>query len=144
MEITKIVIESESYPPFGFLTYKDKLTITSVSIAYEYTPLQETAIIDAKKWTYRVDSLAFTSCYKNLAEKAYGILNRDIVLTVLDVLPLKLAFTFDDGHSENVECYSVDKLCREWFQLIRNMVPFCENQPEYILDGEESDEDGEE
>lgn len=56
-------------------------------------------------------------------------LNGDDTLLALDAGVVEIVATFADGHKEKNSYLGVDKIFADWFNIIRKMVPSCENVP---------------
>lgn len=111
--------------------YEDKLMITSGAISYEYKPhpmsSSETNIY--RKWSYKTTSPVFAEIYQKIAEMTPYFLHNDEILMVTDIGPTEITAVFEDGHKEKVNYFVPDEFFREWFLVIKKLVPATEYTP---------------
>ncbi len=135
MNIMKIVIKGASGYSSVDEAYEDKVTITENSIAYEYKPHPESKLETNiyRKWTYKTTSPLFRQLYRQVADGAPKYLYNDDVLFATDIGPTEIIVTFEDGQKEKVNYFCPSEYFKEWFQVIKQMVPGCEYVPAVLL-----------
>ncbi|MCC6095181.1 MAG: hypothetical protein LIV24_09235 [Eubacterium sp.] len=129
MEISRIIIKGESGYGSVFEAYRDKVVITPSSITYEYIPGVENNIKSHRKWSYRTDSPEFSVLYKKIADMALPILHNDQILFATDVGATDISVTYKDKHRESAHFFCPSEFFKDWFQLIKCIVPPCEEIP---------------
>ena len=136
MRIIRIVIKGAS--GYGSVddAYEDKLTLTPLSISYEYKPhpyaRSETNI--HKKWSYTTNSRVFKELFDAIAAKTPEYLhNDDDVLMALDIGPIDIVATYEDKHKESLHLFCPSEYFADLFRLIKQMVPSCEDIPAVLL-----------
>lgn len=135
MNIVKIVIKGTSgYAPFDE-AYEDKVTITTASISYEYKPHPESQLKTNiyRKWNYKTNSPIFKSIFENIADMTPEFLYNDEILFAYDIGPTAITATFDDKHKETVTYYCPGEFFKDYFKLIKELIPKCEYIPAVLL-----------
>lgn len=128
--IVKIVIKSESgYVPVT-LAYKDKLTITSNSISYEYNPLLESS--ETIKWSYKTSSDAFQKCFYKVHYQALLLLEKQDTDIVLDAGAMSVELYFDDKSKKKVSAATVSRIFEDFLREAKPLVPVNEYFPESL------------
>ncbi|MDO4651042.1 MAG: hypothetical protein Q4B26_20585 [Eubacteriales bacterium] len=139
MDLKRIVIKGAS--GYGTLdeAYEDKVTITADSISYEYKPHPESKLETNihRKWTYKTTSPIFKELYQKVSDMAPYYLNNDQVLMATDIGPTEIVVTYEDGHKERVNYFCPSEFFREWFVVIKQMVPGCEYIPAVLITSED-------
>ena len=123
--------------------YEDKITLTDSSISYEYTPhpLSQSELNVYRKWSYKTDNPLFKSIFKEIAAKTPEYLYNDEILFACDIGPTIITVTFEDKHKETVNYFSPSELFYEYFELIKKLVPSCEDVPEVLKTKEDFEEE---
>ena len=134
MDIIKIVIKGAS--GYGSVddAYEDKVTLTESSISYEYKPhpMSQSEMNVHRKWSYKTDSPLFKSIFNEVADRTPEYLYSTNKEFACDIGPTIITATFEDKHKETVNCFSPSELFYEYFQLIKTLVPACEDIPEVL------------
>ena len=138
-EIIKIVIKGCSgYCPYEY-AYKDKLTLTSGSIAYEYIPEAESTVNLPRKWKYNTNSVGFETAFKNIADLIDKIFDTelDADFMVTDVGFIEFIVTYVDKTKKSEMLWTTGEAFKEIFSLIKQLVPQAEDIPEVIKTDED-------
>lgn len=135
MKIIKLVIKGGSgYCPIDE-AYEDKVTLTDYSICYEYKPHEmsdlETNIY--RKWIYKTTSPIFKQIFNEVADKTPYYLYNDEDLFATDIGPTEIIAVFEDKHREKANFFCPREFFREYFNLIKKLVPQTEYTPEVLL-----------
>lgn len=143
MDIIKIVIKGASgYGPVDE-AYEDKITLTDSSISYEYKPHQlaqsETNVY--RKWSYKTTSPVFKQIFDEVAAKTPYYLYNDEILFATDIGPTDIIVTFEDKHKESVGYCCPSEFFREYFNLIKKLVPEVECTPAVLITADDFEED---
>ena len=134
MDIIRIVIKGASgYGPIDD-AYEDKVTLTDSSISYEYTPhpMSESEFNVPRKWSYKTDNPLFQCIFKEIAFRTPEYLYSTNKEFACDIGPTIITATFEDKHKETVNYFSPSELFYEYFELIKKLVPSCEDVPEVL------------
>jgi hypothetical protein len=143
MQIVRIVIKGESgYCPVDE-AFSDKVTISESSIKYEYKPhpCSDSELNVPRKWSYTTDSSMFKYLFKQVAEMTPKFLYSDEILYATDIGATKIIATFEDKHRESVDFFCPSEYFREYFNLIKEMVPKTEYVPAVLLTEDDYDEE---
>lgn len=135
MKIIKIVIKGASgYGPVDE-AYEDKVTLTDCSISYEYKPheMSESESNIYRKWTYKTTSPIFKQVFKAIADRTPYYLYNDEDLVATDIGPTEIIATFEDKHREKANYFCPSEFFREYFNLIKKLVPATEYTPAVLL-----------
>lgn len=133
MKIVKIIIKTESgYGPVDD-SYKDKLTITHNSISYEFHPYKEAEKRKVQKWTYKTNGSLFERLFGAICEMTPKYLNCDEVLFCTDIGSTDIVAIYDDKSRRTEHYYCPAEYFREYFCMIRKMIPPCEYIPVSLL-----------
>lgn len=133
-KIVKIMIKGGS----GYCciddAYDDKITLTESSISYEYIPhpMSQSETNVHRKWSYKTDSPLFKSIFGEVAARTPEYLYNNDKEFACDIGPTIITATFEDKSKETVNYFSPSELFYEYFQLIKRLVPPCEDVPEVI------------
>jgi len=142
MDIIKIIIKGAS--GYGSVddAYDDKLILTDSSISYEYIPhpMSQSEINVHQKWAYKTDSPLFKCIFKAIAAKTPEYLHSDEILFAYDIGPTIITATYEDKHRETVTYFCPSEYFVEYFQLIKKLVPPCEDVPELLKTREDYEE----
>lgn len=131
-DIVRIVIKGTSRWGWIEESFKDKVTITSEMIEYEYTPYKETEINPKRKWRYKINSLIFKMKFEVISDMVSEIIKRDITEFWTDVGGIEFSITYSDK-SKFKEIYWVSSdYFEELFMVIKSLVPKCEYIPEVL------------
>lgn len=136
-EIIKICIMGES--GYGCIeeAYHDRLVIVPDGINYEYLPVVESEINPKRKWKYTTNSPMYGELYKKIAEMVTEIINAEITEKCTDIGGIEFQITYADK-SKVKKVYWVSRdYFAELFELIKNIVPECENTPVVLLTSED-------
>ena len=117
--ITKIVIKSTSGYGLVEEAYKDTLTITSDSIAYLYTPYQESEANPARKWRYMTNSPVFQKIWDQLTETISVVLDLDGEPWVTDIGGTTFIITYDDGRKVKKEYWLPSDTFKDTFRIVK-------------------------
>lgn len=137
-EIIRIVLKGSSgYGPYE-LAYKDKLTLTSNSIVYEYVPEQESEKNSSKKWKYSTNSPEFKIIFDRLSQAVETVSSGDLDSDlVADVGFTELLVTYSDKTKNAGMFWTTGEGFEEIFTLIKRLVPEIEDTPEVIKTNED-------
>lgn len=134
-EVRKIIIKSASgYGP-AEEAYEDRITVTAGSVAYEYKPHPQSGseYNVYRKWSYRTNSPAYAKLFRRVAEMAPGYVYNAEKPFMADAGSVTVAVTFADGRRKSVKYVCPGDYFREWFLVIKQMVPACEYVPAALL-----------
>ena len=142
MEIVRITIKGGSgYGPVD-MAYEDKITLTDSSISYEYKPHpmsnSETNIY--RKWSYKTSNPHFREVFQEIATKTPEIINCDEKLFVTDIGPTEIIVTYDDKHRESANFFCPSEYFKEYFKVIKMLVPEFEDTPMVLLTNDDYEE----
>ena len=143
MEIVRIVIKGESgYCPIDE-AFTDKVTITETSIKYEYNPHPDSNLETnvARKWSYSTDSPLFKQVFKRAAEMTPKYLYSTDILFATDLGATEIIATFEDKHRESVNFFCPSEYFKEYFHLIKEMVPKTEYVPAVLLTSDDYEDE---
>ena len=141
--IVKITIKGSSgYCPIDE-AYKDKLTITSSSISYEYTPEIESEINQKRKWSYRTDSPIFATTFEKISSMMPPILYSDEILMAKDSGSIYFSVTYEDKTKDCRKYWCTGDNFFDLFKMIKNLVPAPEFIPAVLLTNDDYSEDKE-
>ena len=134
MDIIRIMIKGASGYGCEDDAYEDKVSLTESSISYEYKPhpMSQSEMNVHRKWSYKTDSLLFKCIFQEVAARTPEYLYIDNKEFVCDIGPTIITATFEDKHKETVNYFSPSELFYEYFQLIKRLVPACEDIPEVL------------
>lgn len=138
--ITKIVVKGTSgYGPAD-MAFKDKVTVTESSIAYDYTPIFPSDKHIAQKWIYRTDSPIFRKLYYDAVSTIPAVLEIEEPL-VCDISGTEFVISYDDGSKVKKEYWLPSDMFDETFCILKKLIPSCEQIPEVLKTGEDFDDD---
>lgn len=145
MKAKKIVIKSTSgYCPVDY-AYRDKLTITTNSIAYECKPqLEDDNVLNPyRKWSYKTTNENFGLVFEKIAAAVDEILKRDQEPMCCDSGDIDFIVTYEDG-SKATRGFGVpaDEF-EECFKIISEIIPVTEDIPAAIRLSEDCDDEEE-
>ena len=134
------IIKISGYGP-GDQAYQDKLTITPSSISYECKPLlQENSRFEgAVKWSYKTNNKLFSIVFSQIAEMTPYYLYNDEDLFATDIGPVSITATFEDKHRETENYFCPPSFFRDYFNVIKQLVPAVEDVPIVLRTGEEGE-----
>ncbi len=140
-QIIKIVIKGDS--GYGCIdeAYRDKVTVTPESIAYEYTPQVESELNPKRKWSYKTNSPIFHIWYQKIESMIPDIMNIEKEPFCLDIGSTIFVITYADKKKATREFYCDGDYFKECFNCIKEMVPSCEYVPAVLLTDEDYNED---
>ena len=132
-EIIRIAIKGCSgYGPYE-LAYKDKLTLTPTSIAYEYVPELESESNSLKRWKYSTNSIDFRTAFSRISELAEKVFESDLdAELVTDVGFTEFIITYSDKTKKSAMFWTSGEQFAEMFTLIGQLIPRTEDIPEVI------------
>ena len=143
MKTKKIVIKSTS----GFCSvnyaYRDKLTITPNSIAYEYKPYLEgdNSLNAYKKWSYKTTNSIFSLAFEKIAVAVDEILSRDQEAMCCDCGNIDFIVTYEDGNRVVCEFWVPADEFADCFKIIREIIPVAEDVPKAIRISEDCEDE---
>lgn len=143
MDIIKIVLKGASgYGPVNE-AYEDKLMLTDSSASYEYKPheMSHSGTNVYRKWSYKTTSPVFKQIFKEVAEKTPYYLHCDEILFADDIGPMEIIVTFEDKHREKVNYFCPSEFFREYFNLIKKLVPETEYTPAVLLTADDFEDE---
>ena len=143
MEIVKIVIKGASGYGSVDEAYEDKVTLTASSISYEYKPheMSQSESNVYRKWSYKTTSPIFKQIYKEVAERTPYYLYNDEILFATDIGPTEIIATFEDKHREKVHFFCPSEFFREYFNLIKKLVPETEYIPAVLITADDYEDE---
>lgn len=133
-EIIRITIKGASgYGPIE-AAYSDKITLTDSSVSYEYKPhpMNHSEKSAYRKWSYKSTSPEFKEIFKAVATMTPDIINCEDEMFACDIGPTEIIITYDDKHRDHEYFFVPSEYFREWFMLIKKLVPQCEKTPEVL------------
>ena len=143
MDIVKIIIKGASgYGPVDE-AYEDKVTITASSISYEYKP-HPISNLDTnvyRKWSYKTTSPIFKQVFKEVAAMTPAIIYNDDILFATDIGSTEITVTFEDKHREKVNFFCPSEFFRDYFNLIKKLVPEVEYTPAVLLSADDFEDE---
>ncbi len=142
MDIIRIVIKGALGYGCADDAYEDKVTLTDSSISYEYTPhpMSESEFNVPRKWSYKTDSPLFKSIFQDIASRTSEYLYNNNKEFAYDIGPTIITPTFEDKHKESITYFCPSEFFAEYFQLIKKLVPSCEDVPEVLKTKEDFEE----
>ena len=136
-EIVKIVIKGESgYGPADE-AYSDKVTIDQKGISYEYTPMYESAMNPARKWSYKTNSPIYQGLYESLKKTIVSVTEISDEMFCTDIGSIEFIVTYDDKTKFKKIFWAPGDEFTEVFSIIKQMVPGCEYVPAVLLTEED-------
>ena len=145
MKAKRIVIKSTSgYCPVDY-AYRDKLTITPNSIAYEYKPyLEDDNVLNPyRKWSYKTTNADFVLLFEKITGAVEEILKRDQEPMYCDSGNIDFIVTHEDGSKATREFGVPADEFEECFKIISEIIPVTEDIPAVIRLSEEYDDEEE-
>ena len=139
-EIVKITIKGESGYCSIVDAYRDKVTITNNSIAYEYKPYEESDENRSKKWTYRTDSPIFRQLFSEVTKTIPAVLSICEPF-YCDIGSTTFVITYADKAKEEQYFCLPGHCFKDCFSIIQKMIPGCEEIPEVIQYYEYNEDD---
>lgn len=76
--------------------YNDKITITSESISYEYTPFLESKVNPKRKWSYKTNSPLFEMQYEQIASMISETIKKEVLEFCTDIGGIEFNITYSD------------------------------------------------
>lgn len=136
-EIERIVIKSSTGYCCSDEAFKDKISITSMYIVYEYIPYLETEINPKRKWSYRTDSPIFKKVYSDIADMIPEILGREITEVYDDIGWIEFNITYIDKTRFKATYWVSGDYFEVLFKTIKRLIPECEYIPAVFLTSED-------
>ena len=145
MRIVRITIKGASgYGPVE-TAYEDNITLTDSSISYEYKPhpMSNSETNVYRKWSYKTTSPEFKDIFQAVAAMTPEIINCEDDMFAYDIGPTEIIVSYDDKHRDHEYFFVPSEYFREWFLLIKKLVPQCEKIPEVLwtIDDEEANDE---
>ena len=139
-EIERIVIKGSS--GYGCIdeAYKDKVSITSTSVVYEYVPYVETEINPKRKWSYRTNSPIFQKMYNDIVEVISEVTGRKNTEFCTDIGGVEFVITYSDKTNFKETYWVNGDYFEELFTKIKRLVPESEYTPAVLLTSEDYEE----
>ncbi len=142
-EIIRIVIKGSSGYCCVDEAFKDKVTITENSIAYDYVPYLQSDINTKRKWSYKTNSPIFKVNYDVIAKMLPEVIKRDDYKFYTDIGGVEFNITYSDK-TRFKETYWVPGDCfKDLFTAIKRLVPETEYIPAVLLTSEDYDDEEE-
>ena len=140
-KIVRITIKGASGYGSVDEAYEDKITLTESSINYEYKPhpMSNTETNVYRKWSYKTTSPIFKEIFLNVASMTPDILNNEEDLFVCDIGPTEIIVSYDDKHRDHEYFFCPSEHFRDWFRLIKKLVPECEYTPAVLLTSDDEE-----
>lgn len=132
-EISKIIIKGTSGWCRIEEAYKDKVTVTSDGISYEYKPRIKTEINPSRKWSYKTTSPIYKKLFSDLVQIMPSFLHRDKDLDCTDVGSIEFILTYSDETKFKATFFQSGDEFKDCFRIIKQMVPECEYAPAVLL-----------
>lgn len=142
-EIERIVIKGSSGYCHVDKAFKDKVSITSTSIVYEYVPYVETEINPKRKWSYKTDSPLYMMAYTEIAEMISEIIEQEATKFCTDIGGIEFNITYSDKTKFKKTYRVTGDYFADLFKAIKRLVPNFECTPLVLLTSDDYD-DGEE
>ena len=130
--IIKIVIKGSSGNYSPKMPYKDKITILSDSISYDYKPLWDLEGSTPINWRYKTNSLVFKEHFHELVSVMPKVIQHDTNTFCADIGGIEFIVTFDDKTRWKQVFWLPGDEFWECFKIVRQMVPACEKIPEVL------------
>ena len=140
-KISKITIKGSSGYCSADEAYADKVTITSSSIAYEYTPEIESELNQKRKWSYKTNSPLFSIAFDKICAMMPEILCDREILMAIDLGSISFTVTYEDKTREYTSFYCSGNNFYELFKLIKQLVPDTEYVPAVLLTNDDYEEE---
>ena len=138
-EIIRITIKGASgYGPVDE-AYEDRLSLTASSISYEYKPhpYSDSKTNIYRKWSYKTSSPLFKEIFQQVAAMTPDIIHCDEDLFACDIGPTEIIVTYDDKHREAETFFCPSEYFKEYFRIIKKLIPGCEYIPAVLLTDED-------
>lgn len=123
--------------------YNDKITITTESISYEYTPFLETEMNPKRKWSYKTNSPIFKMKFDHIVKMIPEIIERGIDEFCTDIGGIEFNITYADKTKFRETYWVPGDYFNELFGMIKSLVPDCEYTPAVLLTSADYEEDEE-
>ena len=94
-----------------------------------------------RKWSYKTTSPVFKQLFKEVAAKTPYYLYNDESLFATDIGPTEIIASFEDKHKEKVNYFCPSEFFREYFNLIKKLVPKTEYTPAVLLTADDFEEE---
>ncbi|MCC0645673.1 hypothetical protein KGF41_15540 [Clostridioides sp. ZZV14-6150] len=133
LEIVRIVIKGSSGYCCVDEAFKDKVTITSMSITYEYTPYMETQINPRRTWSYKTDSPLFKMIYCKIADIIPGVIEREVTEFSTDIGGIEFDITYFDKSKFKKIYWVLGDYFEDLFKVIKQLIPETEYTPAVLL-----------
>lgn len=140
--IAKIVIKGTSGFCFIEEAYKDKVTITSRSISYQYTPQIESENHRACKWRYQIDSESYQAYFEQICTRTIAITKQRAEIECLDIGSIEFIITYQDLTKEVFMYWLPADTFDALFRLIKDMLPRYEKIPNVLMTSSDEDLQG--
>ena len=141
-DIVRITIKGASgYCPVDE-AYEDKITLTGSSISYEYKPhpMSDSKTNVYRKWSYKTTNPHFKEVFEEIAAKTPDFFNCDDVLFACDIGPTEIIATYDDKHRESANFFCPSEFFKDYFKIIKMLVPEFEDVPMVLTTNDDFDE----
>lgn len=132
-EIIRIVIKGSSGYCCYDEAYNDKVTITSDSISYEYTPNVESEINPKRKCSYKTNSPIFKMKMDAIKSMIPSIIEREIDEFCTDIGGIEFNITYADKTKFKEIYWVPGDYFEELFIAIKSIVPETEYIPAVLL-----------
>ena len=141
-DIVRITIKGASgYGPVDE-AYEDKITLTDSSISYEYKPhpMSDSETNVYRKWSYKTTNPHFKEVFEEVAAKTPDFINCDDILFVHDIGPTEIIATYNDKHRESANFFCPSEYFKDYFKIIKMLVPEFEDVPMVLTTNDDFDE----
>lgn len=141
MDISRIVIKGSSGYCSYDEVYNDKITITPVSIEYEYIPMKITDINPVRNWKYKTNSPIFKMTYARILEKISLVTDFSVEEICTDLGIIEFNITYSDKTKFKRKFCCSSNAFTDLFKEIKSMVPECEYIPAVLLTDEDYEDE---
>ena len=141
-DIVRITIKGASgYGPVDE-AYEDKITLTDSSISYEYKPhpMSDSESNVYRKWSYKTTNPHFKEVFEEVAAKTPDFINCDDILFTHDIGPTEIIATYNDKHRESANFFCPSEFFKDYFKIIKMLVPEFEDVPMVLTTNDDFDE----
>ena len=141
-DIVRITIKGASgYGPVDE-AYEDKITLTDSSISYEYKPhpMSDSETNVYRKWSYKTTNPHFKEVFAEVAAKTPDFINCDDILFAHDIGPTEIIATYNDKHRESANFFCPSEFFKDYFKIIKMLVPEFEDVPMVLTTNDDFDE----
>lgn len=139
-EITRIVIKGSSGYCCADEAYEDKLTIENNKISYKYIPVVETEINPKREWSYKTNSPIYKMLFSRLSDAVPNVINLSEEIFCTDIGAIEFQITYLDKSKDKITYFVPGDTFKDFFDVIKKMIPSCEYVPAVILTEDDYEE----